>query len=201
MTSSSETTPLTLDEIAVRPRPASRVTSADDETVRRAAAGAVERGWQAGFAAGRQAGYEDGARAGQAEIDVALRALAQAAADFRTRLTVDFRSAEDALVAGAVELAGMILDRELGALDDPGAEALARALSLAPDRPATVRMHPADVERLAEAAVPAGALVEVVADASVEPGGCVLEAGSTTVDSQIGPALERARAHLQGGRA
>ena len=40
------------------------------------------------------------------------------------------------------------------------------------------------------------ASIELVADPSIEPGGCILEAGSTRVDAQLGPALRRARQAL-----
>ncbi len=59
---------------------------------------------------------------------------------------------------------------------------------------ATVRLHPDDLARMqvpAEELAPGRAL-HFVADTTVEPGGCVLESGATTVDASIGPALDRA---------
>jgi len=41
------------------------------------------------------------------------------------------------------------------------------------------------------------ASVHVIADPSVEAGGCVVEAGPCRIDAQIGPAIERARALLR----
>jgi flagellar biosynthesis/type III secretory pathway protein FliH len=35
-----------------------------------------------------------------------------------------------------------------------------------------------------------------VADPTIEPGGCILESGSTRVDAQLGPALRRAKQAL-----
>jgi len=91
----------------------------------------------------------------------------------------------------AVELAALLAGRELELADEPARAALERALALVPDAPAVVaRMHPSDVA-LADWERPG---VEVVADETVEPGGCVVVAGDTTVDAQLSGALERLRA-------
>ena len=55
-------------------------------------------------------------------------------------------------------------------------------------------MHPGDLALLDASALPPDGRVTLVPDPGVERGGCVLEGGATTVDAQIGEALQRARA-------
>ncbi|HVC24640.1 MAG TPA: FliH/SctL family protein, partial [Acidimicrobiales bacterium] len=101
------------------------------------------------------------------------------------------------------ELVDVLLGAELEQHESPARVAVRRALELAPDgEDVRVRLHPdtcitpAELEELS----PTGAVV-VVADATVEPTGCVLEVGACRIDAQIGPALERVRAALENVRA
>jgi flagellar assembly protein FliH len=191
-------------------------------------------------AAGEQRGYDDGYRAGMAEglaagraamaaesaaavarLEAVVAALADAAADLRSRQALELAGLEDALARAAVDLAAAIIGREVRVAESPGADALARALSLVPAGSAAVaRLHPADAAVLTEepraaaliapdsvvaahdparrAAVPAG--VTIVPDPAIEPGGCILEVGDSRIDAQLGPALDRVRAALLGDR-
>jgi len=167
------------------------------EAAHRAAAGAVERGWEAGYATGLAAGREQGLRAARDDVDRAVAALATTAEMLRAGAATDLADAEDALVAGAFELASAVLDRELAVAADPGADALRRALALAPAGGMEAHLHPEDLAILAPEGQRPGP-VSLVADAGVERGGCVLVNGPTTIDAQLGPALARARAFLLG---
>src|SRR5580704_230818 len=102
------------------------------EAAHRAAGAAVERGWAAGYASGLAAGRDQGLRSAQADAERAVAALANAAQVMRSGAATDLSEAEDALVAGAFELAAAVLDRELEVAANPGADALRRALALAP---------------------------------------------------------------------
>jgi flagellar assembly protein FliH len=202
MTSSSEPATLALDQFdgAAVFRPGRRRVDVDP-AVERAASDAVARGWKAGHAAGWQAGFEQGREAASRQIARVLDSLSAAAADLRCRAAVDMAEAEDAIVAGAVELAELLIGREISLTADPGADAIARALALVPgDAGITVRLSPVDAGHLGPGAVPAGREITLVADATVETGGCVVEAGATSIDAQLGPALARARAFLLDGR-
>jgi flagellar assembly protein FliH len=127
-----------------------------------------------------------------AAVDAAARSLeaqtAPAAAEVE-RLALGF----------AVDIAAELLGRELALTKSPVLDAVRRALALAPvDGDLLVRLNPADAEVVAagvRAAAP-GRTVEIVADAGIEPGGCVVDAGACHVDAQLGPALERVRAAL-----
>src|SRR5579862_2351714 len=170
------------------------------EAAHRAAAGAVERGWQAGYASGLTAGREHGLRSARADVDRAVEALAAAADVMRAGAATDLADAEDALVAGAFELAAAVLERELEVAANPGADALRRALALAPAGGMEAHLHPDDLAIVAPEGDPSG-LVSFVADPGVERGGCVLVNGPTTIDAQLGSALSRARTFLLGDQA
>ena len=185
----------------------------------------VDRARQAAVAAGLAQGHTEGYAAGLAIAAVeAERAAAQvrceaeaaerqrdahlaravdllltAAQAFATQEQVVLADVEDTVVELALSIAGTVLDRELATRTDPGADAIARALALAPaDCPATVRLHPDDVLALGDLiGVAQGRDLVVVADPAVEPGGCVAEAAGRQVDAQVGPALARVAAVLR----
>ena len=157
-----------------------------------------------GLAAGTTAGHDRALLDGRAAADVALAAL-----DSESRRTLDdlLATTED-IAAGAAELgfriAELVLERELELSADPGAEAVRRAARLLPDTGAaeletlTARLHPDDLDRLTETPddLVSGRSLQVVADPTVAPGGCVLESGATRVDATIPSALGRIRVAL-----
>lgn len=136
----------------------------------------------------------------QAQLTEAVAVLAAAAEAFRQREAVSLSEIEDTVVELALGVARAVLDREVSISENPGREALARALVLAPENcPAVAKLHPDDAAVLGEVdSLAAGRHVVVVADRSIEPGGCVVEAAGRQVDAQIGPALARVAAVLQG---
>lgn len=156
-------------------------------------AAGVEDGYAEGFAAGQAAGRAaldaDRARVTSvlAALEGELHRLDEAAATTRAHY-------ESAAVDAALTIAAAVLDRELSAAADPGRDALVRALAAAPNSAATatVRLHPDDVARLGDLeGIAPGTAVTVVADPAVDPGGCMLLVGETTVDATIATALER----------
>ncbi|HET7486343.1 MAG TPA: FliH/SctL family protein [Acidimicrobiales bacterium] len=162
-------------------------------------AAALEAELRAGF----QAGYEEGLRAAHDEMAAQhaalaaraaalLRSLGAAAAALEARTLAELGSVEDAIVAGAIELAEAVLGRELAG-DRAAADAVARALALAPRNvEVTVYVHPGDLAVLDASGVPAN--VTLAADAGLAPGGCTAEVGDCTIDARIPEALDRARA-------
>jgi flagellar assembly protein FliH len=199
-----------LDPAAVvRPRPVRRGLPVDDqqarlirEAVARAAAEATKRGWRSGHEAGYEAGHREGVRAARAELTAVVHALSAAALDVEQRAATDLADAAQTIAVAALELAESIVGRHIEAAADPGADALARALAMAPPGRLVARLHPADVELFDATSLPDDGRVTIVADPSIERGGCVIEGGATTVDAQVGPAIARAReALLQPGAA
>lgn len=178
---------------------------------------AVEQGRRVGHAegygAGRAAAELEAARlAGQHEAarllaeqqreqqaQQALDVLLTVAEAFRQQEHASVAAVEDSVVDLALALARAVLGRELLTAADPGRDAIARALVLAPEGvPVTVRLHPDDAAALTDVdSVSAGRPVAVVRDSSVERGGCVVEAAGRSIDAQVGPALERAAAVLR----
>jgi flagellar assembly protein FliH len=175
-------------------------------------AAAEEAGYADGFAAGMAAAQEAlgqaeraaEARAADAQVRwerrlaSATAALGAAASRLEESLAPTADELRDTVLAAALTLVGDLFGRELAVAQQPGLDALRRALTLLPaDAPAVVRLHPDDL-----AEVPAHALeglpasVTVVADETVERAGAIAETGPRRVDAQLSAALERVRAVL-----
>jgi flagellar assembly protein FliH len=156
-----------------------------------------QRGYDAGYQEGLTRAHADVVAAtddASRRVRNALAALSEAVASFDQRQTVALGDVEDAIVAGAFALARSVLQRELIIATDPGGDALARALQLVPDRgDVTARMHPDDIATLnMDRITNAARTVLLVADLSIELGGCVLEVGQMRIDAQLSSALEHA---------
>lgn len=164
---------------------------------------------------GFRAGYEVGLRSGAAEAErvagehrravdglaTAIAAIERAAGVLEGQDAVSLADVERDAVALAVALATELVGRELSVTEQPVVDALRRAMRLVPDRGVPrIRIHPDDeaaVRAELEAATvhrPTGA--DVVADPTVERGGCVVDVDACRIDAQIGPAIERLRATL-----
>ena len=187
--------------------------------VRRAA---TADGYAAGHAAGMRAGQARADKAAAAtaaaaaqaaavtaaKVDIALGALRAAADALEAAVLPTLQGAEDIVLRTAVELAEALLARELtlttAAGLDAGLDAVGRALASVPgSAPVTVRLSPADLAALdlAKAAVlpaAAGRRLEFVKDFSVERGGAIAECDAVQIDAQLGAAMARIRAVLDG---
>jgi flagellar assembly protein FliH len=179
------------------------------EVERRLRADAQAAGYAAGWAQGQRAARAaveaqtaqvaadaDRATLVQAErVDRAVRALSAAATNLERRVAPSVAETEDAIVAAAFALASAIVVRELTTAAEPGKDAVARALALAPvQRPVTVRLNPADRMTIGTAElVIDGRTVTLVDDPALQPGDAVALCDATTVDARLAPALARAR--------
>lgn len=186
---------------------------ADRQTLRTAQVdAAIENGYEEGFRRGHEEAHSAAvaeverikAQYGQAIADLqsAATALGTAAADLQARDAVTIEALEHHAVFLAGRLATDIVGRTVAATDTAVIDSLKRAGGMVPDRgQAVVRVHPDDLmttERsLADGIEPAGEpwpwtdACTVVADPSVEQGGCIIDVGDCQVDAQIAPALER----------
>jgi flagellar assembly protein FliH len=179
-----------------------------------ATAAAHAAGFAAGWAQGQQesaihtealhAQLRDEAHAAfAAQRQSATRAIAgiAAAADAFERAALPHATElEDLIMATAVGIAETLIGRELELSASPGADALARALALAPaNRPVTVRVSPADHAALTAAGtatsaeVTGGRTVTLIADPQVRSGDALAESDSTAIDARISASLERIR--------
>src|SRR5579875_1443527 len=175
-----------------------------------------QKGFMAGYAEGvRQAQAERAAdlanhkaacAAAQARASSLLGHLAAAADEQLARLAGQSAALTEELVEAA-------LGAELRCRPERALEAARQALAGLPPEPAVVRVNPQDEPLLrgglhsepAPATAPAqpglhpsatarsGQAVTVVADPGVEPGGCIVTVGATTIDARVGQALARAR--------
>lgn len=163
-------------------------------------------GFEQGLAEGRAAGHREGLETAQAEarrqiearVADSLDALDVGVADLAGREAVTFAEVEATAVDLAIALAESILDREVATADDPGRDALRRALALAPDHDELVaHLHPDDLEALGEVSdLAPGRALTLVSDPSTRRGGCLVAAGAARLDARIDTALERAREAL-----
>ena len=181
---------------------------------------AKDEAQRAGYADGHREGYAHGLEVAAAEARAVARAQAQATAAteqqrnarlqaalevldrvtaaLQAREAVAVAEVEDAITDLALQVSAAVLTRELAVCADPGREALARALALAPrDAAVTARLHPLDATALAGIDSFAGRPLQVVADPAVEPGGCVVDTAGRQIDAQVGPALARVAAVLR----
>jgi flagellar assembly protein FliH len=180
---------------AAEVRPARRPPAVDPAELERARLEASSRGYADGLAAGR-----DEARA---EVHASARGLLDelgaAVQEHRTKRERSFDELTEDVVEFALATVEALLGRELALAANPLRDAVQHALRLAPDRtPAVVLLHPTDVDLIGPVDELAGARsIEVVGDATVQPGGCLVRAGECEIDAQIEASLARLREVLQ----
>ena len=160
-------------------------------------------GYEAGYADGQrdaEAAARDAERAGAARVDRAVSALCRSVDAARSAYEERSAQLEDAVPRFAFDLLEALFGREAALAVDPGREAVARALALDESTvPAVARLFPDDADTIGELddLSPSRPLT-VIADPTVEPGGALVEIGSTTIDTQLSRALERVRAVIIG---
>jgi flagellar assembly protein FliH len=169
-----------------------------------------DAGYADGFVEGRAMGHADGYQAGnQAAADaalaasqereerlrLALAALGAAADECSARQAAGIGELERTVVDAVFELTETLLGRELSRARTGGRDAVLRALDLVRGHgPVTARLHPDDIDTVGDLAVLVpGRSIELLADPSVEPAGCIVEAGAQRVVAQLGDAIERAK--------
>lgn len=173
----------------------------------RARAAAQAQGYSVGWSEGRRAAQEKGRaelariyaeatrqeERRQAEHQELLRTLRAAVDEVRSIAGQVAGQVESQATELALGLAAVILDRELAVAENPGADAVRRALRLLPDESlVTIHMNPDDLHRTdVSSLTDLGATA--VADGSLAPGDVVVVADDHVVDGRVGAALARAR--------
>lgn len=142
-----------------------------------------------GYAQGERAGLEAGVK----RTDAVLRRLGETIDELAGLRRQILHQSEQQLVQLALALARRIVRRELAA-DDELLGALARVAleRLGEARPATIRLHPDDFARSTAGRLEqwAAAHVSVVADPTVNRGGCLVESPFGFVDASIEAQLQ-----------
>jgi len=185
-----------LVELVTMPAPAPCGSSHHGEMT--AADEAAEQGYRDGYEAGlAEARQVEAARID--ELRVAAGAMARAA-DALTAAQADALARVEAMIPEiAFELTELMLGRELAVTQNPGRDAIIRALSLTPDNggPVTVRLNPRDAELVGDLGdVAGGRPLNIVADVQIGPGDCIAEADSARIDATLAAALDRVRKAL-----
>lgn len=149
-----------------------------------------------------EAGFSEGVGAAQAAMQetvaAAVSGLEQAVDQLvAARVSWEATGPDDALTL-AIQLAELILLREVAASTAPAREAILRCFSeLEPGERAVVHLNPTDLEGLGDIDdLLAERPFEVVADPSVRSGDAVAETSSGSVDGRILAALDRVRQEL-----
>jgi flagellar assembly protein FliH len=183
------------------------------ELVAQVRAEAEAAGYAAGWAQGRreaqQASLDQAERDAQnvedvmamqaIDVDRAIEGIAAAARELERRAIPTVLDIENTIAETALMVAEAVLGREVHTATDPGRDAIARALSLAPEqRPVTVRLNPVDRMTIGLSdgtteLVMDGRPITLVDDPSLKPGDAVAVCDATTIDARLGPALERVR--------
>lgn len=150
-----------------------------------------------GFRAGREEGYavglEEGRTAAETVVASTINALYDLLVDYQARLDIARGEVEQLSVELAVELAEVLLGRQLEEIE-PGSDVIARALGLRRgSEPVRVRMNPADAAAIATDAHPD---VTIVPDPGLARGSAAAEVGGGLADISIAAALDRVRGVL-----
>ncbi|HET9058753.1 MAG TPA: FliH/SctL family protein [Acidimicrobiales bacterium] len=175
-----------------------------------------------GFRRGYMAGYAEGARQAQAERAADLAAhkaawasaqahagalvsqLASAVDEYKARYGQRDLTLTTSLLDAAFRVAEAIVGHEVATNPAGLVQRVADLLGQLPAGPAVVRVNPQDKQFMTDAisllhAPPAS--LEVVADPSVGPGGCVATSGATLVEARVEVSLELARRAFMAGDA
>lgn len=147
------------------------------------------QGREEGLEAGRQEGFEQGLQQGLEEGRARIEAEQQRLSELLTRLQRPLEeqqtALENLLVGMVTDLARAVVQAELSSRPELIRQTVAQALACLPPAttPPVLRLHPEDCARLAEQAEREG--WELVEDASLTPGSCILDAGSAHVDASV----------------
>lgn len=167
------------DDVPGPPSPAAGVDSSSADL-----SASYDRGWAEGQAAARTA------------IDATNRAqeaLALAVAETQSAFDNRWTATSELIVDLAIEIAGLILAREVSSATDPGRDAIVRCLTdAATSAPATFHLNPLDLAELGEIDdLAAGRSIELVADPTVASGDAIVDVDGGHIDGTIAGALQR----------
>lgn len=152
------------------------------------------------YARGLEDGHAQGARAEAVRMRDMISAAEQALDAIRAGETRWQGMIEENICALAIGVARQVVVSELRSDSEMVAELVRRALAEFPiDQPVRIRVHPLDLAAInvvassddAPAPIVQGREMRWQADASLTPGGCVVEGRDRIIDGRVDTALER----------
>ncbi|MEX0912475.1 MAG: FliH/SctL family protein [Gemmatimonadota bacterium] len=172
-----------------------------EEEIRREAEERCERLVRESYDSGHEEGRAEGELAEGARLRTAVAATREALDELRAGEVRWSGTIEENICALAVVIARQVLGRELTLDIEPVAELVRTALQEFPiDQPIRIRVNPSDLTALSSVdAIDANPLAAVVEDrdarwlpdASIAPGGCMVEGRERIIDGRVDTALER----------
>ena len=149
-----------------------------------------------------QAGFDEGVAATErslrSTVEAALGALELSARDLVTAKSNWEKAGPGQTVGIALEIAEMVLMREVVTAADAGRDAIVRCLTeVAGDETAVLRLNPVDLEALGPYEdLLADRSFELVADPAIAAGDAVADTTTGSVDARLRGALSRVREEL-----
>lgn len=149
-----------------------------------------------------QSGFDEGVAGAEAAIRAlvasALAALDLSARDLAVAKTAWEKAGPGQTVGIALEIAEMVLMREVTLANDPGRDAIVRCLTeVDPNEPAVLRLNPGDLEALGSFDdLLVDRSFELVADPAIASGDAVADTAAGSVDARLRSALSRVREEL-----
>ncbi|MGI9598369.1 MAG: FliH/SctL family protein [Acidimicrobiales bacterium] len=151
---------------------------------------------QQGFEQGRAEGHGRGVEQGRQQMVELSSSLRTSVEQLLMKLEAGSAEVGDRLAAKtvdlALEIASAVLGREISLTEDPGAEAIARCLEMAP---ATgdlfARLHPEDAAELGRIEGLADRGLMITADPTLRRGDAIVTIDDTTIDARLSESLRR----------
>ncbi len=149
-----------------------------------------------GFEKGRAEGHNVGVEQGRQAITDMGASLAASVDELLSQLEAQAAALGDRLAAQtvdlALEIAEAVLGREIACSDDPGADAIARCLEMAP---ATgdlfAKLNPTDAAELGRIEGLADRGLMITADPALRRGDAVVTINDATIDARLSESLRR----------
>jgi flagellar assembly protein FliH len=162
------------------------------------------------YAEGYETGYQEGISKAKSEyeeqflvsknrVDSVLETLANAVLNVKETERELLKRIEKTVPEVAYEIVEAILTREIQTLDDPGREAITRALTIdTANESATIHLNPQDIKTLTDLSdLKTKREIEIVVDPDIESGDALVVIGKATIDARISSALERVKKILK----
>ena len=149
-----------------------------------------------GFEQGRAEGRTQGLEEGREQLNRLTTSLTAAVDRLLTQTETASaeigRQLETRTVDLALEIAAAVLRREISVSDDPGADAIARCLEMAPSTgDLFARLHPDDAAELGRVEGLADRGLLITPDPTLERGDAVVTINDATIDARISESLRR----------